>query len=326
MSDNPLDRYLDLEPRTAALTMSSREIAELCKKRHDHVMIDIRKMLDELGLYAPDFSGAYKTDRGNQYECFHLPKRETLILVSGYKLALRAAIIDRWQELEQQAAKIIKLPRPANEVAVADLHQKALGQVGGVMRNVGGKLNAELIAEIDQVFQSRVFGYIEKSLPLIDGYVESLVTDTLDKYAARTSTLQLEARLTAVIESRMASRAAADTEPLVLAPMATYRTPQSKAEPAQEPPSLPRMDLRLFRKMRGWSCQVVADKIGTTASAVSKHEQGRSIPSPRLMDGYHRISGGRLTADTFFETYRARREKLGVWPAKGWSIDIEGEE
>ena len=82
-------------------TMSSREIATLCDKRHDNVMADIRKMLNELGLYAPDFSGTYTTEQGNQYECFNLPKRECLILVSGYNLKLRTKIIDRWQELEQ---------------------------------------------------------------------------------------------------------------------------------------------------------------------------------------------------------------------------------
>ena len=43
------------------VTMSSREIATLCDKRHDNVMADIRKMLNELGLYAPDFSGTYTT-------------------------------------------------------------------------------------------------------------------------------------------------------------------------------------------------------------------------------------------------------------------------
>lgn len=82
--------------------ISSVEIAELCGKRHDHVMVDIRKMLAELNLYAPDFSGTYKTSQGNEYNCFFLPKREALILVSGYRVDLRAKIIDRLNELESQ--------------------------------------------------------------------------------------------------------------------------------------------------------------------------------------------------------------------------------
>lgn len=77
--------------------MSSREIAELTGKRHDNVMADIRVMFNELGIDAPEFSGTYMTGRGNSYECFNLPKRETLILVSGYSVALRAKIVDRWQ-------------------------------------------------------------------------------------------------------------------------------------------------------------------------------------------------------------------------------------
>ena len=86
------------------LTMSSRDIAMLCNKRHDNVMADIRKMLDELDIYAPDFSGTFITEQGNQYECFNLPKRECLILVSGYNVKIRTKIIDRWQQLEQATA------------------------------------------------------------------------------------------------------------------------------------------------------------------------------------------------------------------------------
>lgn len=84
------------------LTMSSLEIAELTGKRHDHVMVDIVKMLKDLEIHAPDFAGTYKTARGNEYKCYNLPKRETLILVSGYSVAMRARIIDRWQELEEK--------------------------------------------------------------------------------------------------------------------------------------------------------------------------------------------------------------------------------
>jgi len=93
--------------------MSSREIADLTGKRHDNVMADIRKMMFELKIDAPKFSGTYKTEQGNEYPCFNLPKRETLILVSGYNIELRAKIIDRWDELEKQAAQpIVDLNNP----------------------------------------------------------------------------------------------------------------------------------------------------------------------------------------------------------------------
>jgi phage regulator Rha-like protein len=82
-----------------AKSMSSLEIAELTGKDHAKVLIDIRKMLDELGILTSDFSTVRKV-RGKEYDVFNLPKRETIILVSGYSVAMRAAIVDRWQELE----------------------------------------------------------------------------------------------------------------------------------------------------------------------------------------------------------------------------------
>uniref|UniRef100_UPI0035D0C66D Rha family transcriptional regulator n=1 Tax=unclassified Bartonella TaxID=2645622 RepID=UPI0035D0C66D len=88
------------------LTMSSREIAKLCGKRHDHVMRDIKKMLEQLNapkFGAVDFSGSYLDKKGESRSCYHLPKRECLVLISGYSTILRAKIIDRWIELEGQS-------------------------------------------------------------------------------------------------------------------------------------------------------------------------------------------------------------------------------
>ena len=115
----------------ATLTMSSREIAELTGKRHDNVMRDIRSMLAELhgegGVLS--FEDTHRNPQnGQEYPVFRLPKRETLILVSGYNLQMRARIIDRWQELEarQPAAPAIPQTLPEALRLAADLaEQKA---------------------------------------------------------------------------------------------------------------------------------------------------------------------------------------------------------
>ena len=89
-------------------TMTSLEISELTGKRHDNVMADIRKMLAELhgdgGVLI--FQDTHtNTQNGQSYSIFKLPKRESLILVSGYSVTMRAKIIDRWDALETGKSK-----------------------------------------------------------------------------------------------------------------------------------------------------------------------------------------------------------------------------
>lgn len=86
------------------LTMSSREIAELTGKEHKNVMADIRNMLEGLRTTSAKFSANLPDTYGRPQPVFLLPKRETLILISGYNIELRARIIDRWQELEDGAS------------------------------------------------------------------------------------------------------------------------------------------------------------------------------------------------------------------------------
>lgn len=92
------------------LTMSTKEIAELTGKLHKHVLRDARLMLIELHGEdrLPSFGHTIirpnpKGGPGIPTPVYNLPKRETLILISGYCLDIRAVIIDRWQELEEQA-------------------------------------------------------------------------------------------------------------------------------------------------------------------------------------------------------------------------------
>lgn len=84
---------------TAPHTMSSREIHERTGKEHFNVMRDIRNMLEELGFSREDialkFEGYYVASNGKRNPCFNLPKRECLILVSGYSVQLRAGMGQR---------------------------------------------------------------------------------------------------------------------------------------------------------------------------------------------------------------------------------------
>ena len=84
------------------LTMSSREIAELCEKDLAHVNRDIRKMLSDL-KDDPDLDhvNEAKDSRGYTTE-FNLPKDLTITLVAGYNVKIRRRIINRWLELETQ--------------------------------------------------------------------------------------------------------------------------------------------------------------------------------------------------------------------------------
>jgi len=84
-------------------TMSSKEIADLTSKRHDHVIRDIRSMLDQ--LQSPDLGSenyqVITAPNGMTAEIL-LNKELTTCLVSGYNVQLRMAIIKRWTELEAQ--------------------------------------------------------------------------------------------------------------------------------------------------------------------------------------------------------------------------------
>ena len=84
-------------------TMSSREIAELCDKRHDHVCRDIENLNLEYGKLSLPKVGEcdYTADNGQTYREFRLTKEQTIDLITGYRADLRIRINRRWQELEQ---------------------------------------------------------------------------------------------------------------------------------------------------------------------------------------------------------------------------------
>lgn len=87
-------------------TMTSREIALVTDKRHDHVVRDIENLNKTyLGMSFPKVGeSSYIADNGHQYKQFILNKEQTLDLITGYTPELRIKINRRWAELEEQVA------------------------------------------------------------------------------------------------------------------------------------------------------------------------------------------------------------------------------
>ena len=97
---------------TSTLTMSSREIAELCEKEHRHVARDIEVMFEQLEINPKGYVQIWThPQNGQSYREFMLPKDLTLTLVAGYSVKLRKRIIDRWLELENQQNPTALLPQ-----------------------------------------------------------------------------------------------------------------------------------------------------------------------------------------------------------------------
>jgi phage antirepressor YoqD-like protein len=94
-------------------TMSSLEIAELTGKRHPDVLRDIRNMLEPLGHAYEQYCSKAPSRGGRPITVANLPRRECLILVSGYSVELRARIIDRLEEMDRQEPSV-QLPDLAN--------------------------------------------------------------------------------------------------------------------------------------------------------------------------------------------------------------------
>jgi phage antirepressor YoqD-like protein len=92
-------------PQDEVVTMSSLEIHKLTGKAHTNVLRDIRKMLEELEIPELMFESGYLDAQNQQRVCFKLPRREVDILLTGYSTTMRAAVIDRWRELEAEVVK-----------------------------------------------------------------------------------------------------------------------------------------------------------------------------------------------------------------------------
>jgi phage regulator Rha-like protein len=97
------------------LTMSSREIAELVEKRHDHVKRTI-DALEKKGIIAcpqiVDVQEIAGNKRTYATTVYRLEKRDTYIVVARLSPEFTARLVDRWQELESKQTESVMALMP----------------------------------------------------------------------------------------------------------------------------------------------------------------------------------------------------------------------
>lgn len=101
------------DKNASALTMSSREITKLVNSRHSDVCKSIETLISKgvIGGYQP--KPYTHPQNGQIYYEYFLNKRDTYILVAQFSPEFTAAVIDRWQELENQ--QMPQIPQTLSE-------------------------------------------------------------------------------------------------------------------------------------------------------------------------------------------------------------------
>lgn len=93
-------------------TMSSREIADLTGSRHDSVKRSAERLAADHILTSP-LVGLDFEHKGNAYQEYQFNKRDSLVLVARLSPEFTAAVVDRWQQLEQ--APVFAVPTKLSE-------------------------------------------------------------------------------------------------------------------------------------------------------------------------------------------------------------------
>ncbi|MDN8038545.1 phage antirepressor KilAC domain-containing protein [Burkholderia vietnamiensis] len=89
--------------QAAVLTMSSREIADLVESRHDSVKRTVERLVDRGVIDLPPLV-EYLDGLGRKAAEYQIGKRDSYVIVAQLSPEFTARLVDRWQELEQDAA------------------------------------------------------------------------------------------------------------------------------------------------------------------------------------------------------------------------------
>ncbi|CAM0019004.1 anti-repressor Ant [Vibrio phage D171] len=139
--------------QSKTLTMSSREIAELTQKEHKNVTRTIESLISAQILTAQIEPLTFE-HRGNDYKYYELNKRDSLVVVARLSPEFTAAVIDRWQHLEEIGKP--KLPQTfadalqlaANQAKQLELQAPKVEYHDKVLATKNGMTTTEVAAEL----------------------------------------------------------------------------------------------------------------------------------------------------------------------------------
>jgi phage regulator Rha-like protein len=94
---------------SSTVTMSSREIAELTKQRHDNVKAKVKALADSGVIHLPEiqeYEIGYNNQKGMEYVFSgDQGKRDSTVVVAQLDPTLTGQIVDRWIQLEGLVAR-----------------------------------------------------------------------------------------------------------------------------------------------------------------------------------------------------------------------------
>jgi phage antirepressor YoqD-like protein len=201
-------------PGQPVTMMTTREVAGLVQKQHGNIKISAER-LSEKGIIGTLAVQEF-THNGNTYTEYLLNKRDSLVLVAQNCPEFTAKIVDRWQELENQAsgnqfnvpttfagalrlaleqAELIEqqtalIAQQAPAVAYVEKFVKADGLIGvrEAAKSLGLNQNAFVSMMIDAKLMFRENGHLQAYAPDIDAgrFVVQAGTDSTGKARAST--------------------------------------------------------------------------------------------------------------------------------------------
>ena len=98
------------------MTMNSKEMVDLTEKRHDNVKRTMDTLAEKGVISQSQIVDGEKSANGVVEKVYRFGKRDSFVIVAQLSPAFTARLVDRWQELEEQA-------RPAHPAISQSRHE-----------------------------------------------------------------------------------------------------------------------------------------------------------------------------------------------------------